>query len=163
MIAQQLQNMDLTISSAVKMPSQIAGNNPDGQQVFTVNGKNALKAYVKDADGNYTKLSEYWTTYGQTFINQIGEKHEELSKPSEPDTPSEEQATVWVSVIQPYAAFTDAYYYPRYGWGTQLSNYFDSTLKVENLALSGRSSKSFTSEDNYKTLLEGMTAEIICW
>ena len=158
MIAQQLQNMDLTISSAVKMPSQVAGNNPDGQQTFTVNGKNQLKAYIKDADGNYTKVSEYWTKYGQTLITEIGEKHEELSKPSEPDTPSEEQATVWVVGDSTVCSFTDAYYYPRYGWGTQLSNYFDSTLKVENLALSGRSSKSFTSEDNYKTLLEGMTS-----
>lgn len=91
MIAQQLQNMDLTISPAVKMPSQVAGNNPDGQQTFTVNGKNELKAYIKNADGNYTKVSEYWTKYGQTLITEIGEKHEELSKPSEPDTPSEEQ------------------------------------------------------------------------
>ena len=148
MIAQQLQNMDLTISSAVKMPSQVAGNNPDGQQTFTVNGKNQLKAYIKDADGNYTKVSEYWTKYGQTLITEIGEKHEELSKPSEPDTPSEEQATVWVVGDSTVCSFTDAYYYPRYGWGTQLSNYFDSTLKVENLALSGRSSKSFATGIN---------------
>ena len=41
---------------------------------------------------------------GQTLITEIGEKHEELSKPSEPDTPSEEQATVWVVGDSPYAA-----------------------------------------------------------
>lgn len=109
MIAQQLQNMDLTISPAVKMPSQVAGNNPDGQQTFTVNGKNELKAYIKNADGNYTKVSEYWTKYGQTLITEIGEKHEELSKPSEPDTPSEEQATVWVVGDSTVCSFTDAY------------------------------------------------------
>lgn len=50
-------------------------------------------------------------------------------------------------------SFNDAtYYYPRYGFGTQLSNYFHSELEVVNLALSGRSSKSFLSESNYNTL-----------
>lgn len=34
----------------------------------------------------------------------------------------------------------------------QLSNYFDTKLQVTNLALSGRSSKSFLTEDNYDTL-----------
>ena len=81
------------------MPSQVAGNNPDGQQTFTVNGKNELKAYIKNADGNYTKVSEYWTKYGQTLITEIGEKHEELSKPSEPDTPSEEQGFTYENIV----------------------------------------------------------------
>lgn len=46
--------------------------------------------------------------------------------------------------------FNDAtYYYPRYGFGTQLYNYFDSSLEVVNLALSGRSSKSYILENNY--------------
>lgn len=46
----------------------------------------------------------------------------------------------------------DTYYYPRYGYATQLFNYFDEKAKVVNLALSGRSSKSFLKEDNYSTL-----------
>ena len=50
------------------------------------------------------------------------------------------------------SSFADSYYYPRYGYGTQLANYFDSKVTVNNLALSGRSSKSFTSEANYQTL-----------
>ena len=41
------------------------------------------------------------------------------------------------------AAFNDPYYYPRYGYGTQIGNYLDSNVTVKNLALSGRSSKSF--------------------
>ncbi|MBQ4284032.1 MAG: carbohydrate esterase family 12 protein [Lachnospira sp.] len=69
-----------------------------------------------------------------------------------------EQATVWVVGDSTVSSFTDNYYYPRYGWGTQLYNYFDETLKVENLALSGRSSKSFRSEANYTTLMNGMTS-----
>ena len=50
------------------------------------------------------------------------------------------------------SSFNDEYYYPRYGYATQLSNYFDTKLQVTNLALSGRSSKSFLIEDNYDTL-----------
>ncbi len=67
-----------------------------------------------------------------------------------------DKVTVWVVGDSTVSSFTDSYYYPRYGWGTQLYNYFDETLQVNNLALSGRSSKSFTTEDNYQTLLSGM-------
>ena len=49
------------------------------------------------------------------------------------------------------------FYYKRVGFGDKLQNYLTGA-QVVNLALSGRSSKSFTSEDNYKTLLEGMTS-----
>ncbi len=46
----------------------------------------------------------------------------------------------------------DTYYYPRYGYATQLFNYLDEKATVVNLALSGRSSKSFLAEANYQTL-----------
>lgn len=47
----------------------------------------------------------------------------------------------------------DKYYLPRYGYGTQLSQYLNCTeSQVVNLALSGRSSKSFLTEANYTTL-----------
>lgn len=44
------------------------------------------------------------------------------------------------------------YFYPRYGYGMQLYNYLSSKITVNNLALSGRSSKSFIDEENYTTL-----------
>ena len=50
------------------------------------------------------------------------------------------------------SSFSDSYYLPRYGYGTQLSNYFDEKVNVVNLALSGRSSKSFLIENNYTSL-----------
>ncbi|MCD8372686.1 MAG: GDSL-type esterase/lipase family protein [Clostridia bacterium] len=54
--------------------------------------------------------------------------------------------------------FSDSYYLPRYGYGTQFGNYVDSTyVTVKNLALSGRSSKSFISEDNYTTLTSSIS------
>ena len=50
------------------------------------------------------------------------------------------------------ASFADSYYYPRYGYGTQIGNYLSDKVTVMNLALSGRSSKSFLTESNYTTL-----------
>lgn len=50
------------------------------------------------------------------------------------------------------SSFNDiSYYYPRYGYATQLENFFN--IEVVNLALSGRSSKSYILENNYKKLL----------
>ena len=55
------------------------------------------------------------------------------------------------------SAFNDNYYYPRYGYGTKLAEYLDSSkITVENLAMSGRSSKSFLKEKNYKTFVDNI-------
>ena len=62
---------------------------------------------------------------------------------------------VWVVGDSTVSSFQDNYYYPRYGWGTQLYRYFKD-VKIENLAISGTSSLSFASTDAYKTLLSGM-------
>ncbi len=59
------------------------------------------------------------------------------------------------------AAFNDPYYYPRYGYGTQIGNYLDRTVAVDNLALSGRSSKSFIDpldNGNYATFTSSIKA-----
>ncbi len=51
------------------------------------------------------------------------------------------------------SAFNDPYYYPRFGYGTKVQNYLnEDKVEVVNLAMSGRSSKSFTTEANYETL-----------
>lgn len=53
------------------------------------------------------------------------------------------------------AEFHDDYYIPRYGYGTQLHSFFkQNSFNFRNLALSGRSSRSFTTEENYKILKE---------
>lgn len=49
------------------------------------------------------------------------------------------------------------YYYRRYGYGMKLGEYFDEEITIKNLALSGRSSKSFLEEDNYKALTNAVT------
>ncbi len=50
-------------------------------------------------------------------------------------------------------SFNDDYYMPRYGYGTQIADFFNVTSdQIVNLAISGRSSLSFLSESNYNTL-----------
>ncbi len=69
--------------------------------------------------------------------------------------------TLWIVGDSTVCDFGDAdafYYYPRYGYGTQVGNYLDGSYQVTNLAMSGRSSKSFLAEENYQTLLDGMAA-----
>lgn len=58
-----------------------------------------------------------------------------------------------------YSETTDAsYYYKRVGFGDKLADYLADGVNVENLALSGRSSKSFTSESNYQTLVNNISS-----
>ncbi len=49
----------------------------------------------------------------------------------------------------------DAYYSPRYGWGTQLGLYF-SGINIQHLAVSGTSSKSYLETAQYSHLLQNM-------
>lgn len=50
--------------------------------------------------------------------------------------------------------FSDAYFYPRYGWATQLCRFLRPDIEVHDLALSGRSSRSFISEPQYAQTLD---------
>lgn len=64
--------------------------------------------------------------------------------------------TLWVVGDSTAAAFQDdSYYSPRYGWGTQLGLYFNG-INIQNLAVSGTSSKSYAETDQYKILLQSM-------
>lgn len=63
---------------------------------------------------------------------------------------------LWVVGDSTLSAFDDKFYYPRYGYGTALGYYLDQEIEVRNLALPGRSSKSFLEEKVYKELLDGM-------
>ena len=64
--------------------------------------------------------------------------------------------TVWIIGDSTVSSFADNYYYPRYGWGTQIDKYLDGTYQVKNIALSGRSSKSYVNDKEYKELTAGM-------
>ncbi len=74
-------------------------------------------------------------------------------------TTVETKTDVFIIGDSTLCAFNDTtYYYPRYGYGTQLANYFDSSIRFTNYALSGRSSKSFTTETNYIALWNNIGA-----
>jgi len=72
-----------------------------------------------------------------------------------------EPITIWVigdSTVCQFYDIDNNYYYAKYGYGTQLYNYFDDNVTINNLAISGVSSKSFTIEPEYQKLLDGMKA-----
>ena len=68
-------------------------------------------------------------------------------------TPLPSDKKIYVVGDSTVCSFSDKYYLPRYGYGTQLAEYLNVTSdQIVNLALSGRSSKSFLTEGNYTTL-----------
>ena len=77
----------------------------------------------------------------------------------EPEVPEVlDPITIYLVGDSTVCSFSDAYYYPRYGYGTQLAGYLAPEATVVNLALSGRSSKSFLTESNYETLKSSIKA-----
>ena len=79
------------------------------------------------------------------------------SSENESEEPVLESKKLYVLGDSTACSFSDTtYYYPRYGFGTQIGNYFYESLEVVNLALSGRSSKNFLLESNYNTFKNGI-------
>lgn len=79
--------------------------------------------------------------------------------PTQPEIPEDLPKTnVYLVGDSTVCSFSDAYYYPRYGYGTQLGSFMTDRVTIHNLALSGRSSKSFLTEANYQTLKNDLKA-----
>lgn len=79
--------------------------------------------------------------------------------PTQPEIPEDlPETNVYLVGDSTVCGFSDAYYYPRYGYGTQLGSFMTDRVTIHNLALSGRSSKSFLSEANYQTLKDNLKA-----
>ena len=92
-----------------------------------------------------------------TVATNSNTPEEEKADDSTYDDSSLSAATLWVVGDSTVSSFNDTtYFYPRYGYGTQFENYLSSKITVQNLALSGRSSKSFLTEENYTTLKSGI-------
>ena len=79
-------------------------------------------------------------------------------KPEDEEPEVLNPTTIYLVGDSTVCSFSDSYYYPRYGYGTQLANYLAPEATVVNLALSGRSSKSFILEANYETLKNSLKA-----
>ena len=63
---------------------------------------------------------------------------------------------LWVVGDSTVSAFSDNYYMPRVGWGEGLKYFFDERIRIENLAVSGASSKSFRFHPNYQVFQNGI-------
>lgn len=76
----------------------------------------------------------------------------------EASTPLPAENKIYVvgdSTVCDYSASLDNAFLPRYGYGTQLVEYLNATSdQIVNLAISGRSSKSFLTEANYQKLFD---------
>ncbi|MDR1753728.1 MAG: GDSL-type esterase/lipase family protein [Eubacterium sp.] len=70
------------------------------------------------------------------------------------DSDNKKEITVWLAGDSTVSSFNDNYFYPRYGYGTKLGEYLE--MHIENLALSGRSTRSYLKEPEYKTLISGI-------
>ena len=81
------------------------------------------------------------------------------STPTATDNSTKYNGTIYVVGDSTVCDFSDDYYLPRKGYGTELATYLNvDAANVKNLALSGRSSKSFTTETNYTTLTNSIGA-----
>lgn len=66
--------------------------------------------------------------------------------------------TVYFAGDSTVCAFSDNYYMPRYGYGTQFANYVSDKVTVKNLAYSGTSSYSYTQTQQYTVLQQEIKA-----
>lgn len=149
-IAQAIQKLECGLAYAVQAPAKVIGENPNGTNEFSVNGSSRFNAYAANTEGLFTEDSAYWTETGQKVIDEINAEADRMSG-------TNIKSTMWVIGDSTVCAFNDSYYYPRYGYGTQLEEYFDTAkFEIKNLAMSGRSSLSFVNEANYKALIDGM-------
>ncbi|MDE7301042.1 MAG: hypothetical protein K2N47_02620 [Clostridia bacterium] len=81
------------------------------------------------------------------------------STPTATDTSTKFTGKIYVVGDSTVCDFSDDYYLPRKGYGTELATYLNiDASNVVNLALSGRSSKSFITETQYGTLTSSITA-----
>lgn len=151
---------DDTMLGDVDMDGTITANDASAAYQFTLNKKfNGYKNYsskAADVDGveGISAADAAWILQKALISTTVFPAEE--SGEEEP-TPSElAETTVYVvgdSTGCHYGEKDDPnYYYKRVGFGDKLADYLDPKATVVNLALSGRSSKSFLAEANYETL-----------
>lgn len=65
MIAKWIQDANISISDKVLQPTTVYGENPDGENIFTIKNK-----IFTAKDSRYVQ-SDYWTTYGQNLFDSL--------------------------------------------------------------------------------------------
>lgn len=139
-----------------------AVENADGYNVYE--GETSVSS---QAECSYTITQITPGTYKYTVVATSTDKKYSSSDKSNTveytvpagDTSTKLAGKIYLVGDSTVCSFNDNYYLPRYGYGTQLFNYINCDAnQISNLALSGRSSKSFVSEKNYTTLKNSITA-----
>ncbi len=87
LVAQAIQNSDMTIAKAVKAPSQVLGKTDKDQTAFLVDDQGKFTAYNMLKD--YGETAPYWMGVGQELLDAIAAKAEELNPG--PDVPDPDQ------------------------------------------------------------------------
>ena len=135
----------LTVQYVLNNSKKIFTENADVSGNGIIDSEDAAMILQKSLDSSYLFFGE--TTEATTEATTVA--------PVDP-------ITVYVvgdSTGCHYADTEDAnYYYKRVGFGDGLPNYLREEATVVNLAMSGRSSKSFLSEANYTTLKNSIKA-----
>jgi lysophospholipase L1-like esterase len=69
--------------------------------------------------------------------------------------PEKKAITVWL-IGDSTISIKEVQAYPETGWGMPFSHFFDSTVRIENRAKNGRSTKSFRVEGLWKPVVENL-------
>jgi lysophospholipase L1-like esterase len=132
--------------------NQTTDNNSNSNS--TDNSSNSSSNSGSSATDNSNSTDNKTEDTSKKEEDKVDNKEEDKTQEKDTSTTLSADTKIYVVGDSTVCAFSDDYYLPRYGYGTQLYNYLDlsSASQVVNLALSGRSSKSFLTEDNYTTL-----------
>lgn len=127
-----------------------------GQTTQTVSEQTGLTYTIPQTEaGNY----EYSVVAQNKTLGIKSGRSVKVTYTIAPDTSVLFSGKIYVVGDSTVSAFSDNYYLPRYGYGTQLYNYINcDPANIRNLALSGRSSLSFLKEANYTTLRTSISA-----
>ena len=107
----------------------------------------------KTVAGDY----QYYVVAHNSTLNIKSTKSITVTYTMAPDTSTKFTGNIYLVGDSTVCEFADSYYLPRYGYGTQLYNYINcEPSQIKNLALSGRSSKSFVAEGTYSALTGGL-------
>jgi len=75
-MATEIQNSSCGLRKYVNMPTGVAGVDNNGNTQFAINRSGNLSAF--DSFTTYADPAEFWTSYGQTAIDAIKTKHDEI-------------------------------------------------------------------------------------